>query len=107
MENGSYYQRSRGGHIEKMCDQVTIAFSNKEGVGWTIHCHGALSSVQAWWTKNQPEYRDMFGEINLITFPPKFDVDRINRFLELPAQLGALLREQEGLEPRDDMGMWT
>lgn len=105
LEHGSYYQRNpRNGDIEKMCDQVTIAFSNKvqdDGTAmWVIHRHGDLEDVQAWWRKNHKAAEPLFGEVTLITFPRRFDPERINQVIEIPARLRKLLAEVEGEPPR-------
>ncbi len=97
LEQGSYYLRS-GSTIRLMTDQVTIAFSHKpppEGVGWTLHKHGRLESVQAWWQEYQQAAGPLFGEILLITFPLHFDVDRINAIIEHPSKLAELLEEAD------------
>lgn len=95
LEHGSYYLRS-GSTIRLMTDQVTIAYSNKlapEGSGWAIHKHGRLEDVQAWWKANREAAEPLFGEIHLVTFPPKYDVDRINAIIEHPPRLAELLEE--------------
>ena len=114
LEHGSYYQRNpRNNDIEKMCDQVTLAFSRMPDDGKpdpegqiTIHRHGTLENVQAWWKKNHEAARPLFGEIILITFPPKFDPARINEVIEIPARLGILLKEVEDEEPARVTSTW-
>lgn len=102
LEHGSYYQRSEhGNHIEKMCDQVTLAYSKKAeedgGVGYVIHRHGAFENVRTWWVANRESAEGLFGPIFLVTFPPKFDVDEINAFIEFPHRL-AKLEEAEYMD---------
>lgn len=111
LEHGSYYQRNpRNKDIEKMCDLVTVAFSNKvqdDGTTmWSVHRHGNLEDVQAWWKKNHEVARPLFGEITLITFPRQFDPARINAVIEIPAKLKALLKEVEGKEPARVTSTW-
>jgi len=107
LEHGSYYLRNpRNGNIEKMVDQVTISYScmpddcEPDSVIWTIHAHGALDDVRRWWKKNHEAARPLFGEVNLITLPRKFDPERINTFIELPATLETLLAEVDDEPPR-------
>lgn len=105
LEHGSYYQRNpRNGDIEKMCDLVAIAFSNKVqedgSVMWAVHRHGDPKDVKAWWQKNREDYQDLFGEITIITFPRRFDPDRINAVIENAFRLEALLKEVENEPPR-------
>jgi hypothetical protein len=102
LEHGSYYLRNpRTGDILTMTDQVTIAFSctsePDDTEMWVIHKHGSLKSVQVWWKKNREVVTKLFGTITLVTFPPKFDPERINSFIELPATLVSLFDEVDVL----------
>jgi len=81
LEHGSYYFRNRpDGPIRLMTDQVALAYSHAcdtpdepDCTGWVIHKHGCPSDVQIWWQENREVAKPLFGEVNLVTFPRKFD----------------------------------
>jgi len=112
LEHGSYYLRDRpDGPIRLMTDQVTLAFSHDcyapdevECTGWVIHKHGRLEDVRAWWRANRKVAAPLFGEVHLVTFPSRFDVDRINATIEHPIRLAKLIEEafwEMELEPAE------
>jgi len=98
LEHGSYYLRDPRqtgldpqGAILHTADRVTLAFTLSYGPDnselWTLHKHGSWDTVKAWWDKHHEAARDLFGEVYLVTLPPRFDPDQINSIIECPARL--------------------
>lgn len=77
-EHGSYYLRE-GSTIRLMCDQVAVAFAEKD---LQVLKHGSPESVQKWWQKRRLAAEPLFGPITIATFPRGFPVEEINRIVE-------------------------
>jgi hypothetical protein len=104
LEHGSYYLKDPdekigllGPRILMMCDQVAVAWSKQE------HCilkHGSPESVKEWLRKKHHEVEPLFPDVVIVTFPPKFDPEEINRAVESGWYLEKLLERLE----KDDGG---
>jgi hypothetical protein len=78
-EHGSYYLRSESGHsIRLMCDQVAIAFAEKD---LTVLKHGRPEDIQAWWKERRHEAEPLFGPVSIATFPRRFPVEELNKII--------------------------
>jgi hypothetical protein len=99
-EHGSYYLMHHG-NVRFMCDQVAIAFAEKDR---TVLKHGDPKSIWDWWQENRQKYSLLFGTVSVATLPRGFPVEEINRILDFgridaSQTVKAELQELEGLWP--------
>ena len=105
LEHGSYYwwpPRDPLSHTKLeptprvMVDRVTIGYTMSKDGSVVVHKHGEKHHVETWASRSRKQYIEagfpqVAEEVFVLTFPPRYDVDKINRCLDTVGYLGMLI----------------